>query len=180
MKTMIFMLLMYVAFGTFAQNPWIGETRWYSVIEEPGVTYTWTVPGDWNILSGQGSDSISVLVGSMSGYVTVTPSNACGDGPSQERFLEPQDSSATAVNDTESKRLKYYPNPVHDMLTIEMPADWNHVTPEFYDMKCSRIFLPFVRHGPLIEVDMSLLEAGVYSLKMTAAGRTFHYKLVKD
>ncbi|MDA3911957.1 MAG: hypothetical protein PF448_11445 [Bacteroidales bacterium] len=54
----------------------------YSVTDE-GHTYTWQVPADWTIDSGQGSNSITVTPGSMDGDVIVTPSNACGNGPSQ-------------------------------------------------------------------------------------------------
>lgn len=41
-------------------------------------TYTWTVPADWAILTGQGTASIQVQVGSESGQVTVMLANACG------------------------------------------------------------------------------------------------------
>jgi hypothetical protein len=41
-------------------------------------TYVWTVPTDWAILSGQGTATIEVQVGSESGQVTVTLANACG------------------------------------------------------------------------------------------------------
>jgi hypothetical protein len=40
--------------------------------------FVWTVPGDSEILSGQGTASIQVQVGSESGQVTVSVANACG------------------------------------------------------------------------------------------------------
>jgi hypothetical protein len=47
------------------------------------VTYTWTVPSDWTITSGQNTSSITVTTGSTAGNITVVPSNACGNGTSQ-------------------------------------------------------------------------------------------------
>ncbi len=180
MKSLYFLLLVLMTSIVAAQNPWVGETRWYSVIEEPGVTYTWAVPSDWAILSGQGSDSVSVLVGSMSGYVTVTPSNACGEGPSQERYLEPQDSSSTSLSDPEALRLKYYPNPVKDKLVIEMPANWKVESISFFDLKCSQYFIPVSCNGQIFEAELGFLEAGVYHMKIAANGRQFNYKIIKN
>jgi hypothetical protein len=54
----------------------------YSVTDE-GHTYTWQVPADWTIDSGQGSNSITVTPGSLDGDVIVTPSNSCGSGTPQ-------------------------------------------------------------------------------------------------
>lgn len=54
----------------------------YSVIDA-GHTYTWQVPSDWTIDSGQGSNHISVTPGTVAGDIIVTPSNTCGNGPSQ-------------------------------------------------------------------------------------------------
>ena len=41
-------------------------------------TYTWSVPGDATITSGQGSNSINVTFGSISGLVSVYTDNSCG------------------------------------------------------------------------------------------------------
>gem|GEM_PF-983858 len=52
----------------------------YSVTNVAGVTYTWSVPFDWSITEGQGTNSIYVCVGASTGNITVTPSNGCGIG----------------------------------------------------------------------------------------------------
>ena len=50
----------------------------FSTITNNNVqNYTWTVPGS-TIISGQGTNSIQVLIGSNSGDVSVTATNACG------------------------------------------------------------------------------------------------------
>ena len=55
----------------------------YSVTAVAGVTYTWSVPSDWTITNGQGTNSITVTTGTAlgAGTVSVTPSNTvCGNG----------------------------------------------------------------------------------------------------
>ena len=45
----------------------------------PGATqYNWTVPSTWSIQAGSGTYSITVLVGTVSGDVTVAAANTCG------------------------------------------------------------------------------------------------------
>lgn len=56
----------------------------YSVANVAGVTYTWTVPSGSTILSGQGTNSVNVTIGSSSGNVSVVPSNNCGTATSSE------------------------------------------------------------------------------------------------
>ena len=54
----------------------------YSVAQIPGITYTWQIPAGWSFVNGQGGHLINVVAGGVSGNVSVTPSNGCGDGPS--------------------------------------------------------------------------------------------------
>jgi hypothetical protein len=55
----------------------------YSVPALSGYTYTWTVPSGANIVSGQGTNSITVNFGTTSGNVSVTEinSSSCKIGP---------------------------------------------------------------------------------------------------
>ncbi len=52
-----------------------GDTEPYTASASDATSYTWTIPSDWTINSGQGTSSISVTVGSSSGNVCVTPYN---------------------------------------------------------------------------------------------------------
>lgn len=60
-----------------------GSSQTYSVTNVSGVTYNWTFPADWAVVSGNGTNSVQVVAGSQSGNITVTPSTACGTGPSR-------------------------------------------------------------------------------------------------
>lgn len=59
----------------------------YSVTDE-GFTYNWSVPSGWIINSGQNTNVINVTANNNGGFVTVTPSNDCGNGPSSSIYVE--------------------------------------------------------------------------------------------
>ena len=58
-----------------------GSNETYSVLNTPGVSYTWSVPSGWTILSGQGSNSVSVTPGTSDGNISVIAYNLCGSAP---------------------------------------------------------------------------------------------------
>ncbi|MBS1647302.1 MAG: gliding motility-associated C-terminal domain-containing protein [Bacteroidetes bacterium] len=59
-----------------------GSTQTYNIPSVAGATsYNWTVPGGSTISSGQGTTSISVIIGSTSGNICVTATGACGTSP---------------------------------------------------------------------------------------------------
>ena len=51
--------------------------RIYSIDENAAYTYTWTVPADVDILSGQGTSVIEVDFGTASGIISVTLGSSC-------------------------------------------------------------------------------------------------------
>jgi poly(hydroxyalkanoate) depolymerase family esterase len=55
----------------------------YSVTNTSGSTYNWTVPAGASIVSGQGTNQITVNFGTQSGYVEVTETQSgnCKNGP---------------------------------------------------------------------------------------------------
>jgi len=61
----------------------------YTVTNVAGLTYNWSVPTGWSITAGQGGNSITVTAGAVSGYISVTPSNACGSGTQQTLLVSP-------------------------------------------------------------------------------------------
>lgn len=57
-----------------------GGTENYSIVNEPGVTYTWSYSGSGTIT---GNGNTATLTATTGGTITVTPSGACGNGPSR-------------------------------------------------------------------------------------------------
>ncbi len=68
-------------------SPCIGSTQIYSIVKVPGVTYTWQFPAGWTILSGNGTNEVTIQVGSVGGIIIVTPSNVFGTGPAQAKVV---------------------------------------------------------------------------------------------
>jgi len=58
-----------------------GATITYSIDPVATATsYTWTVPGGWTILSGQGTTTVTVVVGSSTDTIWAAAINNCGTG----------------------------------------------------------------------------------------------------
>ncbi|MBN9292794.1 MAG: gliding motility-associated C-terminal domain-containing protein [Flavobacteriia bacterium] len=57
-----------------------GGTENYSIVNEPGVTYTWSYSGSGTIT---GNGNTATLTATTGGTITVTPAGACGNGPSR-------------------------------------------------------------------------------------------------
>jgi gliding motility-associated-like protein len=53
------------------------------------ASYRWTVPGDWTIVSGQNTTSITTVAGTTNGEVTVAAVNACGAGVTSTTAVAP-------------------------------------------------------------------------------------------
>ena len=54
----------------------------YSVLPVSGASsYVWALPSGWNLVSGQGTDSISAIASANSGNITVIAQNLCGSSP---------------------------------------------------------------------------------------------------
>ncbi|MBK7172933.1 MAG: immunoglobulin domain-containing protein [Bacteroidales bacterium] len=72
-------------------TPCIGTDLVYSVPNVAGVTYNWSFPSGWVIVSGQNTNSVTVTIGATSGNIQVTPSNSCGNGTAQTLAVNPMD-----------------------------------------------------------------------------------------
>lgn len=103
----------------------------YFVTNVPGVTYTWSVPADWIINSGQNTSSITTTIGTQSGNITVTPSNACGNGTAQilnvTSSLMPNQPSAIFGDNTPCQTSQTYTVSAESGITYtwSFPTGWN-------------------------------------------------------
>lgn len=69
----------YITSGNTSVNP--GDSETYSVAPVAGATsYTWTLPSGWS--GSSTSNSITVVVGTTGGTITVSAVNSCGTGSS--------------------------------------------------------------------------------------------------
>ncbi|AKD02728.1 hypothetical protein PKOR_05815 [Pontibacter korlensis] len=98
-------------------------------------SYVWTVPQGWEILSGQGSTSIEVLVGTTAGNVTVAAANSCGGSGTATLAVEVADNTPVAPGAITAptgsfclgtEGLEYSISPVSGAASYAwtVPADW--------------------------------------------------------
>jgi len=94
----------------------------YSVQKRPrtGLLYTWHVPGGSTIISGQGTNAITVNFGTRSGYINIYESNECGASPTGRVYVTVSAPlSAQAANAFAGKEhFTVYPNPTTSTATI--------------------------------------------------------------
>ncbi|WP_425440651.1 gliding motility-associated C-terminal domain-containing protein [Pontibacter mucosus] len=99
-------------------------------------TYTWTVPTGWEIISGQGTQTIEVKVGTSGGEVTVLAGNSCGVSGLAKLAVDVADNTPIAPGEITGPAttfcegatgLTYSIQPVDGATAYEwtVPAGWN-------------------------------------------------------
>lgn len=81
----------------------------YSVTEVPGHIYLWTVPEGWQIDSGQGTATITVLPGDTIGFISVVANGGCYNSPSSKLAIAacPVETGVGSV----MPEVQLFPNP---------------------------------------------------------------------
>lgn len=108
----------------------------YSVPEVAGLTYTWTVPASVTILSGQGTNTLTIKWGNANtGNISVRAVNSCGQSAASSIAV----SATTAITPSKlagqeslgfntAKAFTVYPNPAKDYayFTFDAGAEYRY------------------------------------------------------
>jgi hypothetical protein len=166
----------------------------YSVSPVEGATsYTWTVPSQSIITSGQGTTSIVVTFASKGGNVTVTAKNSCG---STTRSLAVNVVTCSKTNITTSERqlmaeeitpnsgtgLTAYPNPTKDIVQLMFLNVPDGVyTLSVYDGvgKAVRISQLTIRSNRAV-TNLNGFAKGVYLLNVSTGKKNWSVKVVRE
>lgn len=112
-------------------SPCFGTQQSYYINGVDGITYNWALPVGWSILNGQGTDSITVMVGANAGEISVLPSNACGNGPMRSlavNVYSPPLQTTAIQGETEPCRGSQQSFMVENSLGVSyfwtVPPDW--------------------------------------------------------
>jgi hypothetical protein len=81
-------------------TPCVGSSQTYNVTNITGVTYNWTFPSGWTQTGGGTTNSVTATVGLTPGDITVTPSNACGNGATRNLGVTPNALATPSVSIT--------------------------------------------------------------------------------
>jgi len=105
-------------------------TEIYSVTAVSGMTYNWTAPAAGTVISGQGTNTVTVSYASnfTSGTLSVTASNGCGTSAARTKSISKNNRCGAApatVNHTIDRMLDavIYPNPSPDHFTLRVLSD---------------------------------------------------------
>jgi len=152
----------------------------YSVVNTAGSTYNWTTTGG-SIVSGQGSNSVSVNFASGGGTVAVTETNAAGCVGAPVTVTV---SCPTGVNDLLSLdgSFSLYPNPTNGILTVDFSVSSNTT----YQLQLFTIegkeamSIAGNINAAVIkqQLDLSAFAKGVYFLRLQAGSEVVSRKVV--
>jgi hypothetical protein len=155
------------------------------------TSYTWTVPPTASISSGQGTTSIYVDFSTsfISGNITVSASNICGNGPVRSRHVGPNLMCIPPVNtrpvvnlDAESEDdfdILIYPNPTSGILTLETNSNNLLEKVIVYSVDARVIKSLVIGHSEQTSVDLKELASGIYFLDCVSEGGSQRIKVVK-
>ncbi len=117
---------------TMCQN----SQKTYSIEASPNHQYTWNIPATWEIVSGEGTNTIEVITGEVSGdvFVTVTGNNQVVESlhiPTEVDLL-PFAASAIdgEIEPCINSKVKYSVSPILNANEYiwAYPSSWNNVT----------------------------------------------------
>jgi PKD-like domain/Secretion system C-terminal sorting domain/Fibronectin type III domain len=158
----------------------------YSIASVSGATsYTWAVPDQATIVSGQGTTNIVVSFGTKSGSITVLANNACGSSGVQTlevTFANCRVASddAADINQEKGDKINIYPNPASGTVNI----DFGNAEKGNYQVIISNIIGQQVynqKHsfeGNLLKADLSHLQKGFYTMAIIGEKRKNVLKLI--
>ncbi|MEO8087918.1 MAG: T9SS type A sorting domain-containing protein [Bacteroidota bacterium] len=157
-----------------------GGVEEYTVDGSHGATYyEWTVPSGTTILGGQGTGTIIVLFGSVSGYIMVNASNDC-DTSDADSLNVTVNSCRQAQQAYTDKGLRAYPNPTSGIVTLKFGA----MEEKKYELQISDVtgnILNTIK-GTSVKginsIDLNLVNysKGIYLIKINTSD---HYEVIR-
>lgn len=158
----------------------------YHVANTPGSIYTWQVPADAIIKSGQGTNRIRVNFGASSGNIQVNASNACGATVTGQLFITV---GSSLVNNALAKAqgvktgLSVYPNPAFNTARVVFTGE---ELGKKYELKITdlagktlAIYPGVSKKGRNeVEIELGRFTGGAYFIVLDIDNRTQTLKLV--
>jgi len=150
----------------------------YSVTNSSNTTYTWTVPAGATIVSGQGTNQITVNFGTVSGNVSVTETTSfCKAGPFNLFVNVGVSTNINSVSGMESQ-ISIYPNPCNGMINIQ--SQKNIQTIKISNLLGEIIYSKQVEDKE-IQLNLSAFPAGIYMISLQEdGGKTTTRKIILE
>ncbi len=167
-----------------------GSLTTYHVDSADNVNYTWTVPSDAVVASGQGTATATIKWGYKSGKIKITPSSSCSSGAAKQYSIV-----VTHSNSFESNRIRFvkgnetqegflvYPNPAKDRATLQ----FNSGTAKKYSIDVMNVQGEMVLHKDIeaaaglnqVSLNIKGVANGLYLIRISDGNTVRIGKLIK-
>lgn len=147
----------------------------YSVTNNSGSTYAWTVPNRASIISGQGTHQIQVNFNGNFGEVSVIETNAEGCVGTEVKISV---NCNVGLEDFEGLSYKLYPNPTQDVFVLELNGHTETVEFELCDLKGELISNH--QFSGQLEMNIAHLAKGIYMGRMRIGNQNLVVKVVRN
>ena len=151
----------------------------YSVKNESGLSYDWTIVSGDATIAGKTGNSVTLNAGrpgSVKLNVKVTNQNGC----MSESELSITVKSLTSIKETSSAPFTLYPNPAGDHLYVKMDAEiTGDIDIELYDVLGNRHFKQTYQLTEIIRIPVQSLSQGMYLIKVKTSLDEYMERFVK-
>jgi hypothetical protein len=147
----------------------------YSVVNTSGSTFFWSVPQGASILSGQGTNQISVNFAGNFGVVSVvetTSDNCSGD------LVQLDVNCNLSLNDNKESFFKLFPNPTDGEFTIHTNLLNGESKLELFGLQGEIIFETYFTET--ISLNIEHLAKGFYMGRISQGGTSQLFKVVRN
>ena len=151
----------------------------YSTPSAAGITYNWLVPNGATIVSGQGTASIMVNMGTKAGSVKVSASNACATSTFKSLAVSLLSCTSADMTITKSEKIppvelpkvRLWPNPTTAVLYLQLSGYTGNVTVQLHSLE-GRILrqekLQMIQSTTAVQkMDFATFASGIYLLTLT-------------
>ena len=135
----------------------------FNVTSQPGVNYNWTLPAGGSVLAGQGTSSVTVKWGAVTGNISVVASNSCGTAASRTKSVIVNCRLEEGVDGDEAT---LFPNPAVDYVMLSINSTMLHnYNFEIIDMLGNEVMKNTV-YADENKIFIGNLAQGIYMLRL--------------
>ncbi|MDP2174324.1 MAG: PKD domain-containing protein [Bacteroidota bacterium] len=139
-----------------------------------GINYVW-IMGDGNTLNSSGNGTMHTYIGNTKYCVTMIASNQAGCECSTTKCIDVM----TDLKVIENQNFNVYPNPSNGLFSITFENEVSTPTIKIFNILGKLIYETYVNSdSQALDVDLSHLAKGIYSINVTSNGTSFVKNIV--
>lgn len=156
------------------------ETALFSVTPATdALSYIWTIESIWEVQGNDEENEISIYfpLDSESGTLSVKAINECGESNTSTKFI---DIIPLSISEIELGKIEIYPNPVQEMLYIELEKILVQDAKLFvYNMNGQQVFAEKLKAGTkLHQINVEDYSGGSYFIEIRTYYNQYRFKVV--